>query len=134
MKYQYIGVFIPNEEIYEKVTEIGERLSKLIKYPHVTFKYKPDAVNESLFGEEIEIKIIGYGNDGINEGLKVELYTTNHNLQSMIDEIEVPHITLSISDDGKAVNTRFLCFKDIEPFTIIGKFSGYMKDKDMIAI
>lgn len=132
MKYQYIGVFVSQEGIYAKVVGIGKRLAKLIKYPHVTFKYRPDAVDESVFGEEVKIKIVGYGNDGENEGLKVELFTENPKLLSAIKEIEIPHITLSISNQGKAVNTRFLSFKDIEPFVIVGKYGGYLKDKDTI--
>lgn len=47
-----------------------EPLPKTIRDPHVTFAYMPRTVDETLFGEEMAIKMIGYGNDGRNEGGK----------------------------------------------------------------
>ena len=131
-KYLYIGAFVNNEELYNKCTNIGSRLSKLIDSLHVTFQFKPEEINELLFGEELLIKVVGYGADKNNEGLFVEVNTNNPELKKLIDKVEVPHITLSISEKGRAVNTRFLSFKAIEPFYIKGLFGGYKYDDTVI--
>lgn len=129
MKYVYVGVFLKKENLMKRIENLGSRLSKGIEFPHITFQFRPENVNEKLFGSKIIVKAIGYGNNGKNEGLKVELSSTNPELQSMIEAIEVPHITLSISDDGKPVDTRFLSFEDIEPFEICGTFGGFANGK-----
>ena len=92
--------------------------------PHVTFIYAPIEVKEELFGSKVKIKIVGYGSDDENEGLKVELITNNPALEEMISKIPVPHITLSISSDGVVVNTRYLTFYEINAIEIIGIFGG----------
>lgn len=46
----------------------------------------------------------------------------------MADEIEVPHITLSVGKKGRAYDTRYLEFSDIEPFVLDGVFGGYRQD------
>ena len=67
----YIGCFVSPEELMEKLSGIREDgLENTIKTPHVTFAYRPEAVDRNLFGEKVGITIIGYGNDGTNEGLK----------------------------------------------------------------
>ena len=130
MKYHYIGIFFNYEELHNKIKMIGNRLERRIINPHVTFMYKPDTVDESLFGEKVKIKIIAYGNNGDNEGFKVELFTSNKHLQKMINNIPVPHVTISISDTGKAVNTRFLDFVPLNnSIEIEGKFGGFVDAK-----
>ena len=49
----------------------------------------------------MRITIIGYGNDGLNEGLKVVLKADNLVIQHMIDKIEIPHITVAVSNEGR---------------------------------
>lgn len=72
------------------------------------------------------MEVIGYGADDDNEGLLVRLKSANPKLQKKFEEIEKPHITLSISQKGKAVNTRFLDFKPIEkPFSFTMIYGGY---------
>lgn len=122
-QYIYIGAFVSSKQL-KNIS--GNRLAREIVNPHVTFKFRPDHVNTSLFGKEVHIKVIGYGNDGINEGVKVKLYAKNPELQKLADKVEIPHITLSVSEQGKPVNTRFLSFKQIEePITITGIFGGF---------
>lgn len=43
----------------------------------------------------------------------------------MIDQIEVPHITIAVSSEGKPVNTKNLNFEDINPIEMEGKYGGY---------
>lgn len=132
-KYHYIGCFLPREELFSHADAISkEHLFRIIASPHVTFVFEPDKVDESLFGEKIRIRATGYGNNGINEGLKVELYSENNKLVEMIKNIQVPHITLSVSEDGKSYDTRFLEFHPIEPFELEGIFGGYMRDGTVV--
>lgn len=127
--YTYIGCFIPFEELFEKIKILkGKRLFRIIQNPHITFVYEPDQVDESLFGQNIKVKIIAYGNDGRNEGVKVELFSDNQEIKKMAARIETPHITLSVSENGKSVNTKYIDFKPIDPIKIFGKFGGYTEN------
>ena len=67
---------------------------------------------------------MGYENDGENEGLKVQLNSSEPRVQSMIDGLSLPHMTIAVSDDGKPVNTMRLNFKEIEPIELTGKYGG----------
>lgn len=129
-KYIYIAIFVDAEEVYNKAE--GSRLEKLIRFPHVTLKFKPESVNESLFGEKVTVKIIGYGNNGDNEGWKVDLYTENLELRKMIDNVEVPHITLSTSLQGKPVDTKNLQFEECNGIILHGIFGGYTYDNTVV--
>lgn len=126
--YRYVGCFVDREELFEKIKELKPKpLYRIIERPHITFEYKPLSVDETLFGEKILVRITGYGNNGENEGLKVELFSENPKIQEMVGRIEVPHITLSVSEKGEPVNTRFLSFEPTSPIEIIGVYGGYKK-------
>ena len=126
----YTGVFFNKEELLEKVNVLEtERLAKIIADPHVTFKFRPATVDTSLFGEKVVVEVIGYGNDGKNEGLFVVLHTENDVLAEMAKEIAVPHITVSVSADGKPVDTGKLSFEPIPvPFAIEGVFGAFTSE------
>lgn len=129
----YVGCFINYKTFHDAIRGIRVKpLPNDIRDPHVTFSYKPIEVNQSLFGSELRIKIVGYGNDGKNEGLRVCIDTSNQELQSMIERIAIPHITIAVSDDGKPVNTKNIRFDDIEPIELTGKFGGYTKWRKVI--
>ena len=131
--FSYIGCFVDFAEFQAAIRDIRrDPLENDIQNPHVTFAYQPETVDRALFGAQIRLKITGYGNDGINEGLRVQLQTDDPVLGQMIGEIEVPHITIAVSSDGKAVNTRALDFADIDPFEMEGKFGGYAKWGEVI--
>ena len=131
--YVYIGCFLSASELYAAIDHIRSiRLSKTIEFPHVTFVYRPQAVDESLFGEKIKLRIVGYGNDGINEGLKVELASTNETINEMAAQIAVPHITLSVSEDGESVNTRYLQYAPIVPIELTGVWGGYTDSREVV--
>lgn len=124
--YIYIGCFVPEDEMSVIFSRLGKpRLARAIAFPHVTFKYRPAEVDESLFGEKLAIRVVGYGNDGSNEGVRVTLSAENAVISRMIGGVAVPHITLSVSGSGKPVNTKFLRFSSVEPFEITGYFGGY---------
>ena len=124
--FRYIGCFLDPEELARKVKPLGkQRLERVIANPHVTFRYHPETVDRSLFGEKIVVAVVGYGCDGENEGLKVQLQIENPRLAKLAERIAVPHITLSVSADGESVNTRYLVFSPVEPFTLTAVFGGF---------
>ena len=130
-KYKYIGCFFEYESLYGVVKKLRKHPLAIEKtVPHVTFQYKPDFVDTSLFGIPILVTIIGYGSNGENEGLLVELTSDNEQINSMIRQIPVPHITLSVSENGQAVNTRYLDFTLFEkPMQIVGHYGGFSESE-----
>lgn len=120
----YVGAFVDNEELAEKLEKNGVKrniLSRPIRGTHVTFQYRPKELDESLLGEVVNVRVVGYGCDGENEGVAVELSCENEKIRELSEKIEVPHITLSVSENGRPVNTRYLRFTPIErPFVVEG--------------
>lgn len=131
--FNYVGCFVKPDVFRSVIGHIREDpLENDIQYPHVTFEYRPKEVSRSLFGENVKITIIGYGNDGSNEGLLVQLNACDPVIQHMIGQIEVPHITIAISRDGKSVNTGKLQFKEIDPIIMEGQYGGYTRWGEVI--
>lgn len=132
--YSYIGCFVSPQELSACMDNLNEvRLANVIENPHVTFAYRPYSVDESIFGELVHIRIVAYGNDGTNEGVKVELFSDNAKINALSRQIEVPHITLSVSDTGEAVNTRYLKFTAIPPMELIGRFGGFVDAENRVS-
>ena len=131
--YRYIGCFISPSSLEAAIAGLGVRLSKPIACPHITFAYMPKTVDTSLFGERVIFRAVGYGRDEENEGLLVEPLCVPARLKTLADEIDVPHITLSVSDSGEPVNTRYLQFTPIEPFELEGTFGGFT-DKQAVVL
>lgn len=123
----YNGLFVNPEELYQKVPPT---LENPIKYPHVTFNFKPDTseLRLSELGSGTKIRAIGYGNDGKNEGLLVEVETDDPVIKQAYEALETPHITLSVSEDGQAKDTINLEFKPLEtPIEIAGKYGLFLQ-------
>lgn len=126
----YVGIFVEHMQ--------GE-LSKDIPNQHITLAYKPneEVFNELLrhLGEEYQISIIGYGNDGKNEGLLVEI---PENIPYY--GAEQKHITLSINTTSSAVKTGFIKFdkempdalKDIASSGLTGRIAVFTKEKELV--
>lgn len=118
----YEGFFITEE--------LPHTLARNIEKKHITTEYKPAKTNDSLYGITADFEIIGYGNDGVNEGYKVRLvkiYAQDEQvaiLKDLYDQIPVPHITLSLAEGAKAVNTCYLDFKPTESRIVSGIFRG----------
>ena len=96
--------------------------------PHVTLSYMPNDAHEGLFGKTQRILVTGYANDGRNEGVSVEFVgePTDADFAGMAQGVAVPHITLSVSSDGKSVDTGSLDFEPLdEPFELTGTYGGY---------
>jgi hypothetical protein len=132
-EYKYLGAFISPAELTDKINIKGAyRLDRIIANPHVTFEFKPDQANRSLFGKKISLKVTGYGNDGKNEGLRVEIFTDDPDLCEMAKRIALPHITVSVSSDSEPVRTRYIEFFPIEPFFMEAVYGGLSADDEVI--
>lgn len=130
-KVVYTGVFVDSKDLTHKLSMHGVKRTKLwreIPNTHVTFQYRPETVDESLFGSPVDIRVVGYGVNSQNEGLLVEVICANKEVQKLCEQVAVPHITLSVSEDGKPVNTRYVDFVRIEnPFVIQGVYNAFCK-------
>lgn len=125
--YKYIGCFVDRGQLMEIVNKIcSQRLDRIIKHPHVTFIFRPETVDESLFGKQLEVTVTGYGNDGKNEGVKVELRCADPKISQMIGQIKVPHITISVDKSSRSVDTAGLDFKEVESAVLKATFGGYI--------
>lgn len=133
-KYRYIGFFVSQQEVLRCALLINgeKRLSRVIEHPHITLAYMPVDANESLFGQIAEITLVGYANDGMNEGFLVEVSSACSELDSMLKAVSVPHITVSVSEDSKAVETADLNFEPIKPIKINGVFGGFTHNKNVV--
>lgn len=105
---------------------INSKLSRDIEFKHITTEYKPAKTHEHLYGQKAVFIATGYGNDGVNEGLSVKLVSCDSDeLRELYEAIPVPHITLSVSEEGKPVNTKDLEFDTAPEFKISTTFGGY---------
>ena len=131
MKYIYTGVFFDLSELSNKFAAyIGEeKLSHIIDNPHVTFTFKPNGIKADLLGESVRFRVVGYACDGKNQGLKVDVVSMPSSLESEYNTIKTPHITISVSEDGRPVDTGRLDFEKVEiPFEIVGKYGVFTND------
>lgn len=131
---EYTGVFFERETLSDLISQnIGEgRLHQVVLHPHVTFQYMPQTIREELFGELVEFRVVGYGNDGLNEGLLVEWLSGSALVKKLFKDVPIPHITISYAEHGSAVNTRYLDFKPITPFVISGIFGGFTNSNEKV--
>ena len=120
MNVRYEGFFIQED--------LQSKLFRDIEYKHVTSEYKPLKTHEELYGQKATFLIVGYGNDSVNEGFQVKLaYCESDELRELFNAIPIPHITLSVSEEGKPVNTANLEFHSIgNPATVTGIFGGFL--------
>ena len=133
---EYEAIFLDNLQITGIFTEVrGE-----IPYPlvtrdfHVTTSYMPEKDARSLYGREVEVKIIGYKNSAVtddngkethNEGLKVELYPKDEEMEAYLSAHPANyHITGSYEEHAKY--TKYFDFSDMQPYeyTVTGRFGG----------
>ncbi|MBR3890928.1 MAG: hypothetical protein IKJ30_02490 [Bacilli bacterium] len=132
----YEGIFFDGEAV-DFIHSLEEnRLERVNNILHCTFKYKPSdkEIFDDIVGKNFDIYIVGYGNDGMNSGFEVVLpselmkYYINFD-ENNPDVIKIPHITASLSEGAKAVNTKNLIFKRLEkPIKITGRFGYWIKE------
>lgn len=111
----YWGIFVNN---------MGGQLEKVVQNQHVTFGFREE-YPEWVHGKSVEMTIVGYGNDGKNEAYLVELPDS---IMDIYDGANRPHITLSVSSDGRPVDSWKLDFKPIQPRPVMGTFGYFDKE------
>lgn len=120
----YEGFFIQEDLPHKLARDVADK--------HITINFKPKQAHSLLYGTKAMFKIIGYGNDGVNEGYLVKMLSVETDNQEdgkmlweLYNEWDVPHITLSLSNEGQAKKTKFLEFTPVEGDIIEGIFGGY---------
>lgn len=134
----YEGIFF-DEDTSELIHSLEKnRLSEVNDVLHCTFKFLPkvDEIFDDIVGQEFELFLLGYGNDGQNSGFEVQLseklvpYYINYE-EGNPDILKVPHITTSLAKHAKPVNTKNLHFEPLDkPIKIIGRFGYWIKNQD----
>lgn len=133
---KYTAWFLAPEEVALLEQELGgfELVTK-IKFPHITHQYKPENPDKNLLGLKAKFQIIAYGNDGKNEGVKVELLEVDEKLPELqrkaYEEIAVPHITTSMAEEAKAKDTRYLTFNPCKTFNITATYGFFVNGKSI---
>lgn len=88
----------------------------------------PETFVQNL-GRECDVRIVGYANDGRNEGLQAAL---DNELMPMYQGSARPHITVSYSDGARAVDTGSLQFEPVDDagnrLTLRGRFGYFTGD------
>ncbi len=126
----YSGLFVNRDELYQACPP---QLEKTVDEPHVTINFRPESKQLHLdqVGSNAKIIAIGYGNDGKNEGLLVKVESDDPEIQAAVDEVAVPHITLSYSKDSHPMYTSGLEFTPLEqPFEISGTYGIFTRKHD----
>lgn len=126
---KYCGCFLDPQAVKKGLDGVLRNvLYRQIPDLHITFAYRPDSVPWDEMGKEVRVNVVGYGNDGENEALLVEFAEVPAGLQELAARIAVPHITLSVSREGRSVNSRWLEFTPIAPYTLTGIFGVMDED------
>ena len=95
-----------------------KRLNSVVDSPHVTLAFLPDVICERSIGTEVLWNVVGYGNDGQNEGVLVELAQAPDELLNEITLRREHHVTLSLANGAHAKDTAGLKFSPVKPLKI----------------
>lgn len=103
-------------------------LEHQVEKQHVTTAFRPETAHAALYGQKATFRVVGYGNNGINEGFLVKLESCDSDtLRNLISKVKVPHITLSVSDGGRPVDTARLTFESVDGPLVETVFGGFME-------
>lgn len=130
----YEGIFFDEEE-EKKIFSLEKKNLGLVNDKlHCTFKYHPTEkeIFNNLVGEYFDIYLVGYGNDGKNSAFMIDLpeelkeYYINYDTDN---KLKIPHITVSLSEDATANDSKDLNFKKLtKPIKVRGRFGYFVKD------
>lgn len=126
MKIIYYGLFLTPESeslLLQKESLLEKPVSDL----HVTFSFKPsENLPDYIIGKTFPIRVIGSGRNENNHGFEVDIPSE---LDAYYTGAEKKHITVSLSEDGKPLDSKHLDFHPIEPFTVYGTMGYYISKK-----
>lgn len=131
---QFTGLFFTGEETQKLIRLEPIKLVKRPRSFHCTFGFKPSIEDiikfNEIVGETGNVIVEGYGQDKDNTGYRIIIpqeyikYFRNFDKNGIL---KIPHITMSLSQKGRAVNTCNLNFESLaEPFTTTGRFGFYI--------
>lgn len=105
----YAGIFFASEAVEAAVEQKGGViLEKAIALPHVTLAFRPsdEEMQElhSLVGKEIGVSLDEFAYNNRNAGFKVSIVTPNSVVEGFLKG-KLPHITTSVSAEGRPVDT-----------------------------
>lgn len=132
----YEGLFFEKEEEKIIFSKEGRHLRKVNDHLHCTFKYHPqgEEIFNDIVGKYFDIYLIGYGNDGKNSAFEIDIkedlkrYYINYDEEEP-SKLKIPHITVSLSGEGKPNDSKDLTFKKIDkPIKLRGRFGYFIKD------
>ena len=98
----YYGIFLEGKKLPEP------KLSRKMENPHVTMVFRPtehQAIPEDVLGTRVQVVITHEGCDEKNHGYKVMVPL---HIWKYYKNDATPHLTISISEDGKPVDTANL--------------------------
>lgn len=125
----YFGIFFDKNDVVEAAGAVGtNRLARVIETPHITFAFRKEmpAEFEALLGSEVSVPVVGYANDGRNEGLEV---TLDPSLLPMYNGASSVHVTVSVANGAKPVDTGKLRFAPVDSdLTLVGRFGYFNND------
>ena len=128
----YTAFFLTDESVRKLENFVGHKI--LVPRPHITVRFRPnpDELYPELVGKTAKFRINGIGKSEENEGVLVTLSSIpDEKVSSILEKVQRPHVTTWVSADGKAVNTAFLNFVDVEGILEIeGKF-GWFKSSQI---
>ena len=120
------GIFVDERELQGKFPPSLERPAYDLS---VLIDFKPDDImtlRPYLIGKNVKMRVVGYGNDGQNEAVKVEVITDDPELRDACDTIETLYIGLSSARGAQAKDAAHLDFAPIaEPFEVNGVYGLY---------
>ena len=140
---KYCGVFFDYDEVQNLAQRFEAPLYKIIEKPHVTLKYRPSEDDvESLkahLGERVKFTAQFWGNNEKNSGFAVSLSSLpSKEIYERLQGIKFPHITTSIAEGAKAVDTYKLFDgsgeppKLIAPESIRGRVGFFLENGDVV--
>ena len=130
----YEGIFFDENEC-RKIRGLEKNpLPNIHECIHCTFIYKPlnDQIYDFLLDKEISIYLISYGSSKNNSGFEIEIpeeYMKYYNNYDIKGKYVKPHLTASISKNGKSKDTCKLKFTPlISKVKITGRFGYWIKE------
>lgn len=131
MKIIYYGFFL-TEKSTEKLREKEPLLEKIVEDVHITFAFRPsDRLPDEILGKTFTIGVVGSGRTEDNHGYEVILPMDLHKYYKGSSP---KHITVSLSPNGKPVDTKHIPFQrwDDDDMVFIQGKMGYFTNKGIV--
>lgn len=125
----YSGIFL-NERSTETLKRYpGMRLSRLIDNLHIMLQFRPSEVKRDLLGKAVYFKVVAYGNNGRNEGVRVAEFAGDPGIMEQVESVRVPHVTISCGNGGRPAETADLDFQPVRRVvTLAGRYGIFCDD------